>query len=138
MNIYLAGTGSDPLYAMAWREEARQLLYPHQTFNPFRNRTIDLATNKWDNPAAYTSNEIVMRDLGDVDYCDFIIAEFQRIGTASYIGTPMEVMYAWMKRKPVVLWIPKKDSEHFWLRTCSVKALEELEDVCNYVKTWSR
>ena len=137
MKIYLAGTGSDPEFAMSWRAKAEGLLYPAETFNPFRGRTI-LPGNIWDHEA-YTDNEIVLRDLEDIDTSDVVLAEMVRMDSASYIGTPMEIFYARQKQKPVVLWIPRKNQQHFWLRYCSVKMFEDLSDACDYIRsTWKR
>jgi hypothetical protein len=51
------------------------------------------------------------------------------------IGTPMEILYAWEKSKPVIIWSNWAD-KNYWARYHSVKILPTLEECVDYIKSF--
>ena len=111
MKIYLSG----PIYTAdtveareatdKWRQEVKNyiedLWSPEsdlyiQLIDPCRKKLIY-------NPKLFTPNEIVFRDLKDVEEADLILVNIQLLGDKLPIGTAIEIMYAWMLKKPVVI-----------------------------------
>jgi nucleoside 2-deoxyribosyltransferase len=50
-------------------------------------------------------------DLRDIDECDAVLADVRR-KQGRGTGTSMEIMYAWMKHKPIFLWADPEDEIH--------------------------
>jgi nucleoside 2-deoxyribosyltransferase len=80
------------------------------------------------------ANEVVVRDLQDIQRSHVVIAVMMKCEDSSF-GTPCEIMYAWQRQIPVVLITDEKYlAEHFWTRSlCSrvrlVLPTENLDDV---------
>lgn len=126
--IYLAGSSSDPSFALKWRVEASELLHPEFiTLNPFRGREV--IDGKW---KRYNSNEIVGRDIHDVLNCDLVIAEML-FKDQPYIGTSMEIRTAADAGIPVVVWT-EAHKDHYWIQYHSIKCLPTLEECCKFVR----
>ena len=128
MKVYLAGSAksehpSSPIHK--WREQAAQLLQC-ETIDPFRGK---------DQSLKYTSNEIVHRDLRDIQSSDIVLAEMQLKNT-NYIGTSMEIRYAAEMGIPVVIWCDDSVSKHYWIEYHTVNALPTIEECCAYIKSY--
>jgi len=150
MKIYLSGpiyTGNTQEEREAtdkWREEVTGYFrnYSHQEFHysdkqifildPCRKKAIY-------DPKLFTPNEIVFRDLKDVDDSDLIFVNIDLVGNKLPIGTVMEIMYAWIHKKPVV--IVSKDPRilnHPWLIAMSVRMFVDIKEACEYtVEFWT-
>ena len=131
MNVYLSG----PIYlnnkheTEFWRNEATKFLeqYGISTIDPCRAK----ATYQ---PEFFTCNEILFRDLKDIDKADVVLVNFNLHGGKLPIGTVCEVMYAWMKQKPVV--IVSNDPaivNHPWMGALSVKIFKDINLALTYI-----
>jgi nucleoside 2-deoxyribosyltransferase len=131
MKVYLSG----PIYpdnkeaTDEWRRESKNVLIRGGiwTIDPCRNKAIYTY-------GLYTPNEIVFRDLKDVDESDMILANFMMVGDKLPIGTVMEIMYAWEHKKPVV--IVSTDPRiitHPWLLAMSVRIYPKLQEALDYI-----
>ncbi len=59
-------------------------------------------------------NEVVVRDLQDIDRSNVVLAVMMKCDDASF-GTPCEIMYAWSKHVPVILITNERYLvDHFW------------------------
>ena len=123
MRIYLAGAASKKYEAKCrlWRETATDHLEKSgfEVINPIKGYPI----NK-----AYSRDEmfdIVENDLISVASCDIVLAE---VGTLpyQYVGTSMEILFAYQKGIPVVVWSPLKDN--FFLIYHSTIIYDNLKD----------
>lgn len=93
MIIYLAGkiSGQREL-AQLWREEIiKKYNNKYHFLNPLRRNQF--------NQEIENHTEIVIGDKADIDACDIVLAY---INDGPSFGTSMEIMYAYMKGKPVV------------------------------------
>lgn len=137
MKVYLSG----PIYlddkeaTEGWRKQARKF------FEYACVSVIDPCRSKATYDSKYfTVNEILFRDLKDVDVADVILVNFLLKEDKLPIGTVAEIMYAWTKQKPVV--IVSRDPrivEHPWIRALSVKIFSTLDEAMDYVVNfWSR
>lgn len=90
MKIYLAGpiNGCTDAQANDWRTEAKKSLPDH----------LDPMARDYRGKEAESVNEIVEGDKADIDSCDAVLVWFERPS----VGTSMEVLYAWERKKPVV------------------------------------
>jgi nucleoside 2-deoxyribosyltransferase len=84
--------------------------------------SLDPLRGKYDMPswASLNPNEVVVRDLQDIDRAHCVLAVMMKCKDSSF-GTPCEIMYAWMRRIPVVMITDEPYlAEHFWPRSlCS-------------------
>ena len=97
------------------------------TRDPLRKKPTELF-------GTYTPNEIVFRDLDDINKSDLVLAVVNRRGDKISFGTPCEVMYAWLQRKPVVF--VSNDAElrdHPWVRGLCVKVFDNVPDAIKYI-----
>lgn len=129
-NIYTAGAGRQP-FATEWREEAQLLLPDFNLINPFRGKEI---TQKCE---LYSPNEIVCRDLIDIQRSKLVLAEML-LDDYFYVGTSMEIMSAaHFYHIPVVLWTDKYKN-HYWLRQLCVQIFPSLDECAEYIREfWS-
>jgi nucleoside 2-deoxyribosyltransferase len=140
--IYLAGSGSrNPQYALYWRGKAKNLLPDFETISPFRDKNIrdmykgEKEQYQW---GEYTPQEIVERDLNDIQKSDLVLAELV-YDDYCYFGTASEMVYAKLFRKPFIAFSDKHYiKNHYWIRYHSVKILDTLEDACEYINKYWR
>lgn len=127
MKIYLAGAASKKYEdrCRLWRRTATEKLEEEdfEIINPIKDYPI----NK-----EYTLDEmfeVVEKDLIYVTTCDLILAE---VGTMPhpYIGTSMEIRYAYQHGIPVVVWSPLE--QNFFLEYHSTKIFKKLKDAIEY------
>jgi len=114
--IYLAGKIKKGHGATVYRTYAAPRLrkYGLHSLDPLRGKW---AMASW---ATLSPNEVVVRDLQDIDRAHVVLAVMAKCKDSSF-GTPCEIMYAWMKRIPTVLLTDEEYlSKHFWPRAlCS-------------------
>ena len=142
MKIYLSG----PIYTAdtveakeatdKWRQEVKN--YVEDLWSPESDlyiQLIDPCRKKLIyNPKLFTPNEIVFRDLKDVEEADLILVNIQLLGDKLPIGTTMEIMYAWTLRKPVVIVsTDPRITQHPWLIAMSVRIFSDLKEACDYI-----
>ena len=149
MKVYLSGpifTADTPEAREAtdgWRNKANHLLlwigcratgygdfvtrFNIQTIDPCRKKAIY-------DPKLFTPNEIILRDLKDVQNADIILAYINLIGDKLPIGTSMEIMYAYTLGKPVIIVsTDPRITEHPWIIAMSARIFSDLDTACNYI-----
>lgn len=140
MKVYLSGpiyTADTPEARKAtddWRQEADYYLQEN-VVNNTEIYTIDPCRRKaiYD-PKLFTPNEIVFRDLKDVENADLLLVNINLLGDKLPIGTVMEVMYAWTLQKPVVVVsTDPRIINHPWLIAMSVRIFSDLKEACDYI-----
>lgn len=110
LKVYLAG----PMELVSledmtgWRRELTHLLAVKdiEVYDPCVRIPIHLT-----NPTMNHHRKVFHADLMDIDNCDVVFANVQR-DAGRGTGTSMEIMYSWMKHKPVILWVKEGDPEH--------------------------
>lgn len=106
--VYLAGpiAGADYHHCVGWRDDATKRLAPDiQTLSPMRSKTYYAPDEIQAKPGCWalrTPKGITARDRNDVMRCDVMLAYFGFSESIS-IGTCIEIGWADMLRKPVVL-----------------------------------
>ncbi len=135
MKIYASGPiyKDNHLATEGWRNEISQF------FAQKGNKVIDPCRGKNGvyEPGFHSPNEILLRDLRDVDEADIILVNMNLIGDKLPIGTVSEIMYGWTKQKPVV--IISEDPRiiaHPWLVAMSVKILPTVQESLDYIDSF--
>ena len=86
--------------------------------------------------AKYESNEIVHRDLNDIDRADFVVA-FMDVPS---IGTAMEIIYARLLRfHPIPVVVISRSSRvhsHPWIKHFATKKLNNADQLITWLKEW--
>ena len=131
MVIYLAGNihGLEREDCEGWRKRAKEKLddYDIKTFSPIRGNSIDMQGYDCDD---LSGRGAVQRDLGDIDNADLVLAKMDFPG----IGTSMEIMYAGIRHKPVLLITTSdKVKNHYWIRYFATRIFSNLEDALDYI-----
>lgn len=83
---------------------------------------------------SYEPNEIVHRDLADIDNADYMLAMMVKPG----IGTSMEIMYSRMVRNIPVVVVSKNPAvvHHYWIKSLASKIVPDVETALNYLRDW--
>lgn len=142
LKVYLAGAGGLGVeYAEGWRNKLEEAFFEELFINPFRANKLREAykSGSYQGENSFTPNEIVMRDLLDIQRSDVVLAEM-RSDDYNYIGTSSEIFYAHSIGKPVVLWTTDKYKLHPWLVHACVKIFtcDDVADACDYIiEQWS-
>lgn len=99
--------------------------------NPVRDKK---ASNTGMDFMPYEPNEIVHRDLSDIDKCDYMIA-FMGIPS---IGTSMEIMYSrFILNIPVIVVTTNPEVyKHYWIRSLASKVVPDIDTAISYIKEW--
>ena len=134
-SVYCAGpiTGQSYDKTVNWREEFKSKLPENiKAISPMRGKTF--LKNETSVLDAYESNVltsqkgITTRDRNDVIRCDVIVVNFLNAEKVS-IGTVMEIAWADMLRKPIVLIMDEKNiHNHSMIRETAgfiVKSIDE-------------
>lgn len=136
MTVYLSG-GIFPDNAEAtdaWRQHAARYFNAAaiSVLDPCRGK----ATYRYEH---HTPNEIVLRDLRDIDKADLLFVNFVNVPDKLFTGTQMEILYAWLKRKPVVIvTTDERITHHPWIQALSVRIFSNLDEALDYtVIFWS-
>lgn len=115
--IYLAGPIENAsIHDMTWwRGKIKtELEFTEATFlDPTRREPVheQMRYSLTGNSKRNLYNQILTQDLMDIDRSDIIFANI-RSEDGRGIGTAMEIMYAHMKRIPVIAWSGEKDQHH--------------------------
>ncbi|MEO0215645.1 MAG: nucleoside 2-deoxyribosyltransferase [candidate division WOR-3 bacterium] len=134
MKIYLSG----PIYidnkelTETWRNEATKYFNSLgiDVINPCRNKATYT-------PGFHTPNEILFRDLKDIDESDIILAYLILAERKLPIGTVAEIMYAWLHQKPVVVVSEdRRILQHPWIQALSVKIFNDLSSATKYITSF--
>lgn len=82
----------------------------------------------------FTPNEIIFRDLKDIENADLLLVNLNLLGDKLPIGSVMEIMYAWTLQKPVVIVsTDPRITSHPWLIAMSVRIFSDLKTACDYI-----
>ena len=97
VKVYLSGPmdGCTDEEKKAWRNQVKEI-FPG---------SIDPCRHNYENPdyLGKLHHEIVELDKRDIRNCDVLLVRYLRPSA----GTCMEILYAWMLGKPVVIWCDK-------------------------------
>ena len=136
--IYVAGPIDDNNLdkALEWRVEVHDwnpMPDEVEVFDPLRNKDTETIIAR-----SFGANEIVIRDLEDIDKCDIVLANVPKSDSPKPLfGTPCEIMYAWLHRKPVVLVTDDpRLSNHYWVNCLCVKILPTVTSALNYIEDY--
>lgn len=124
--VYLAGAVNVGDYnARAWRDYTTDYFDRNKiiTLNPIQNRIIP--------GHFYEPKEIVESDLALIDQSNLILAELNWSEHA-YIGTAMEIRYAYTSNRPVVTW-GIEHRQHYWIRYHSYRNFAELDEALKFI-----
>lgn len=126
--VYLAG-GIDGLpyeQAVGWRQQAGKALQRKgfKVIDPTKDLT-----------ALHSPKEIVEAALVNINRADVLLVEMNNPGHA-YIGTAIEIRWAWIQGKPVICWGTANRNSYF-LRYHATELLETLEEAIDRVMAWA-
>jgi len=141
--VYLSGAigGLSYQQAIAWRIKATKILALSEigTLDPMRAKEhlsdlekIPALMNQDKEGWIGSSNWLVHRDLADIQRCDAMLVELTNPDWP-YRGTIMEMVYARLWNKPVVVW-SSFASDSPWLNYHSTWAAETLEECVEAIK----
>jgi len=81
----------------------------------------------------FSPNEIVYRDLDDINRADYVLAIF----TNPSIGTSCEMMYAWDRHKMIVIVSDNPAVvEHPWVKIFATKIFPTIDEALEYMRTF--
>lgn len=120
--IYLAG----PIFqcedheCIYWRKDAKDKLKCYEVVDPmdrdYRGKTDELYIN------------IVEEDKALIDTCDILLVNYLR----SSVGTSMEILYAWERKKTVVI-VTENSHNSPWLIYHCDKICRSIDDAVQYI-----
>jgi len=118
-SVYLAGAinGCSDSEAIDWRT------YCTTSLGIIGISTIDPMSRDYRGREDQCVNEIVELDKLDIDNCDAMIVSYQRPS----VGTSMEILYAWERGKPVIVFTDTKSISP-WLRYHSSHIVNSIDD----------
>ncbi len=139
MKVYLAGAihHVSPSFAVKWRQEAATYLKAigYGVMDPTEGKDLYHPAVNTD---LYTPRQIVESDKDMIDRADILLVEMSR-SDVPYVGTSMEILYAWERDKHIVVWGGTKS---YWVRYHANnvfltlrEALKELEELKLLVET---
>lgn len=129
LKVYLAGGIQGVTDPFMWRKQTSEYLakFGIEVLDPLRGKTPESFDS-------YNEREIITRDKQDIRECDLVFAEVTN-PHRPYIGTSMEILYAWEHEKPVVVW---GDYMSYWLTYHSVAQFKEWQDCMDYIVSFWR
>lgn len=131
IKVYLAGAihHVHPDFATRWRRDATARLTRagHETLDPTVGKDFD---HPGVNTTLYTPQQIVEADKAMIDRADVLLVEMSR-SDVPYIGTSMEILYAWERGKHVVVW---GGSESYWVRYHAARNFLTLHEALSYLE----
>jgi hypothetical protein len=122
--IYLAGAinGCTDEECKDWREYVKSQVGEENTLDPmrrdYRGRELDCA------------DEIVEGDKVDIDLSTHLLVHFDKPS----VGTSMEVLYAWERKKPVIVVTSPDVKLSPWLIYHSDRTFFSFKDALEYIK----
>jgi len=138
MKVYLSGPISGKTYegATSWRDDARRFLegYGIEVLDPMRGKASLQGQSKIeDRPdvgdVLVQDAAIFHRDHWDVQRADIILVNLSEAGKRVSIGTVMEIAFAWVYRKIIILILPPGTvHEHAFVRYPASMRTEVLDD----------
>lgn len=109
--VYLAGSmvGRTHEEMIGWRNEAKMGFANNgiSTLDPCRRTPY----HEMNGSSLGKAKFVFHSDLADIDNSSLILADV-RVSSGKAAGTNMELMYAWTKRIPIVLWVDPDDYSH--------------------------
>ena len=138
MRVYLSGPIAGLTYdeANAWRQDVEDkfALSGVKTINPLRGRFFSHADDE-----TFDANEIVFRDLKDVQDCDLMLVSMPKQDRPS-IGTICEIWHAYaVLHKPTILVTDdERFTKHPWIKVAVTKIFSSMDDAVKYiVERWT-
>lgn len=121
MKLYLAGpiNGCTDAEANDWRSAVKKL-HPD---------CLDPMARDYRGKEAENVGAIVEGDKADIDSCDAVLVYFERPS----VGTSMEVLYAWERKKPVALVDKSNKPISPWLSYHSAYVSTTIEDAVHRI-----
>lgn len=123
MRLYLAGAimGCTDEECKDWREYVKSLVGEENTLDPmrrdYRGRELDCI------------DEIVEGDKVDIDISTHLLVQFDKPS----VGTSMEILYAWERKKPVVVVTSQGIKLSPWLIYHSNKVYYSFKEAIDYI-----
>jgi len=102
--------------------------------SPIRGKILTSIEAVEKNIYVYEPNEIVDRDLWDIDHAELILA----MPKEGSIGTFMEIFYgAYVRHIPVIV-VTESDKirNHYWIKKFASKILPTVEEAIDYIGKW--
>jgi len=131
--VYLAGPMEDCTQKRmtAWRLRAAELLTKNDinTLDPTRRVSFhdELYLGEQHTPVQSTCRRIFKMDMQDIAYSNVVLADIRR-DSGRGTGTAMELMFAHMKNKIIILWADKDDHIHPFYESIYTEKHFELDD----------
>jgi len=129
--IYLAGAIDcvSPTFATSWRQTATSRLTAvgYSILDPTAGKDL---THPDVNTTLYTPAQIVETDKAMIESANIILAEISRLDIP-YVGTSMEILYAWERGIPVMVWGGTKS---YWIRYHAKHVFEGLHEAIEYLE----
>ena len=128
--VYLAGAidHASPDFAVGWRREATARLKAagYGVLDPTIGKDF---SDPNINTTAYTPKQIVETDKAMIKRADILLVEMSR-DDIPYIGTSMEILYAWERGKEIIVW---GGSESYWVRYHASRIFKTLSEALDYI-----
>lgn len=137
MRVYLAGAigGLNWETASQWRNGAREYLarYDIQCLNPLDGKEDLSQLSGLERQQQFNPQELILRDLRDIGRSDVVLVELVH-ADVTYVGTLMEIMYAWEQKIPIIAWTGN-NSLHLrsWLPGMITRSYECLAEALDYI-----
>lgn len=128
--VYLAGSVNGH---HSWEAVTRWRLYAAEVLEAAGYYVLDPVRDRGPED---TTKDIVERDLWDIGRTDILLVEMDHPDRA-YIGTAMEIRYAWERKKEIILWGNANRDSH-WLKYHATAWFGSLEEALEYLKQKSR
>lgn len=129
VKIYLAGpiTGKNLEEARQHRAKISEkfTIRGLGTISPLRHKKEE---KKYD----YRPQEIIDRDEMDIRRADAILCDYTDPNHA-YIGTSMEIMYAYLHEKPVFVVAGDGAKNHYWIQYHATQVFSDFEEAAEYI-----
>jgi len=137
--VYLAGRIDGLSYEEAMRERERvtRILIEHDIMcrNPLRGRKCLQGVDKVDNSYEMSIQEIIQRDLHDIDKANAVLVI---TGDAPSYGTMGEFWYAtWIAKKPTLVVSPKNNGKKNWVGYYATKIVSSMDEAIEVLKDWA-
>ncbi len=124
MKVYLCGpiNGCSDDEATTWRESVKDTCPEFECIDPLRRDYRGIEDQFTD--------EIVELDKIDVMSCDVVLVNMPKLS----VGTIMEIVFAWMNHKPVVVVVPDENHVSPWLKYHSTVIYSKLSSATHHIK----
>lgn len=130
MIVYLAGAIDHvpPSFAVKWRQDATSRLEAigYEVLDPTEGKDLYHPAVNTD---LYTPKQIVESDKAMIDRADILLVEMSR-KDIPYVGTSMEILYAWERGKEIIVW---GGSESYWVRYHASRIFKALPEALDYI-----